>query len=302
MTCGMLKRRFVFFLAMFFVSLLFLLARAEPKAQDIEHAKVGIINDTPDFQLDLRIDEQGLCTLYSGKSTSLSVGEENTVGEHKLVAKAYVWSKYLGRRQIGKELTLKFEMTAQEKPSPVGNVGWFHIFTYQDFLPQLASVTMKRAKGADLTGCGVSRRWTLLQGADEKWARENIQQLVWAASEKYCVPAGLLTAVIEVESAFNPSAVSDKGALGLMQLMPATCERFSVRRPFLPEDNIEGGAKFLSYLLNEWSLQFPSHRRLELSLAAYHAGEGRVESCGGVPPFAETKDYIREVLRRYKAL
>jgi soluble lytic murein transglycosylase-like protein len=121
------------------------------------------------------------------------------------------------------------------------------------------------------------------------------------ASQKYRIPAALLTAVIEVESGFNIQAVSQKGAQGLMQLMPATCTRFGVHEPFDPWENVEGGSRYLNYLLHQWSLRFPSGQRLALCLAAYHAGERKVEQYGGVPPFKETRAYVREVLRRYKS-
>lgn len=129
----------------------------------------------------------------------------------------------------------------------------------------------------------------------------NICEVIRQMADKYDVPTSLLIAVIDVESAFNADAVSRVGAMGLMQLMPGTCKRFGVEEPFNPRDNIEGGAKYLKFLLDQWSLRFSNERRLELSLAAYNAGEGAVRYYGGIPPYRETMDYVKKVMKRYQA-
>jgi hypothetical protein len=276
--------------------------QAAAKAGKKESGRVGFINDTPNFQIDVTIDGMRTQTVYPGKIERLTVESDNSTGEHELVVKAFVESKHMGRRQIGKAYTKTFSLAGKPRWSPAGKVGWYHVFTYRDFLPQLASMTPERPNGRGVNGFGTSHKWYHHEGADEKWKKAEIEELVCQVSERYNVPTCLLTAVISVESAFNPRAVSCKGALGLMQLMPETCKRFQVRRPLHPRDNIEGGAKYLSYLLNEWSVKFPASRRLELSLAAYHAGEGRVEQYGGVPPYKETKKYIRAVMARSRAL
>lgn len=103
------------------------------------------------------------------------------------------------------------------------------------------------------------------------------------------VSADLVRAVIQVESAYNPSAVSPKGAMGLMQLMPATAAEFGVRDPFEPEQNIGAGVAYLKRLLDRYD------QRVELALAAYNAGPGNVEKYGDVPPFRETRNYIKKV-------
>lgn len=284
------------------VALLLLFPQTAAKAGKREGGRVGFINDTQNFQLDVTIDGKRTQTLYPGRIERLTLEDDNPTGGHELVVKAFVQSKHLGRRQIGKAYTKTFNLTGEERWSPAGKVGWYHVFTYRDFLAQLASMTPERRKRGGANGFGASYKWYHHEGADEKWKKADIEELVCEVSERYSIPACLLTAVISVESAFNPRAVSCKGALGLMQLMPETCKRFQVRRPLHPRDNIEGGAKYLSYLLNQWSLQFSTSRRLELSLAAYHAGEGRVEQYAGVPPYKETKKYIREVLERSRAL
>ena len=105
----------------------------------------------------------------------------------------------------------------------------------------------------------------------------------------------LVRAVIQVESAWNVSAVSDKGAMGLMQLMPETALRFGVRNPFDAKENISGGTRYLRFLLDRF------HENLRYSLAAYNAGENAVDSWGDVPPYAETKTYLKRIEMIYAA-
>jgi len=104
----------------------------------------------------------------------------------------------------------------------------------------------------------------------------------------------LLHSVIKVESNYNPYAVSSKGALGIMQLIPSTARRFGVADVFNPVDNIQGGAKYLKYLLELYGGNY------ELALAAYNAGEGAVARHGGVPPYVETKNYLHLVAGQLK--
>lgn len=114
--------------------------------------------------------------------------------------------------------------------------------------------------------------------------------LITKASEKYSVDPALIKAVIKAESNFNHRAVSKKGARGLMQLMPATASSLHVQDSFHPESNIEGGVRYLRYLLNYFS------GNLHLAIAAYNAGENAVIRYGGIPPYRETQIYVQRVL------
>jgi len=118
--------------------------------------------------------------------------------------------------------------------------------------------------------------------------------LIQKASDKYKVDYSLVKAVIKAESNFNHKAVSPKGAQGLMQLMPKTASTLQVKDSFEPESNIEGGVKYLSYLMNVYNGHLP------LALAAYNAGEKAVAKHGGIPPYAETKGYVKRVMALYK--
>ena len=117
--------------------------------------------------------------------------------------------------------------------------------------------------------------------------------IVAKAAGKTGIDRNLLSSVIRAESDFKPRAVSPKGAMGLMQLMPATARSLAVRHPFDPAENVQGGARYLKELLGKYG-------SVNLALAAYNAGPGKVSLYRGVPPFRETRSYIARVRRNMK--
>jgi len=122
-----------------------------------------------------------------------------------------------------------------------------------------------------------------------------ISSLVEQTADRLQVDPQLVDAIIKVESQYDPMALSYKGAMGLMQLIPETAQRFGVANPFDPKDNIEGGVSYLKHLLDMFGGDLPK------SLAAYNAGEGAVQRSGGVPAYAETQDYVRKVTHIYQS-
>jgi soluble lytic murein transglycosylase-like protein len=122
----------------------------------------------------------------------------------------------------------------------------------------------------------------------------NFDPIISSASRNFSVDPDLVRAVIQAESNFNPQAVSPKGAMGLMQLMPATAREMAVTDPFDPEENIQGGVRYLSELLRLLNHKLP------LALAAYNAGPTKVLARNEIPPIEETRDYVQRVLRNYK--
>jgi hypothetical protein len=122
-----------------------------------------------------------------------------------------------------------------------------------------------------------------------------INDLVEQTASRLQVDPQLVHAIIKVESEYDPKAVSRKGAMGLMQLVPETAQRFGVENPFNPKENIEGGVSYLKHLLELYGGD------LSLSLAAYNAGEGAVQRFGGIPSFAETRDYVQKVTNIYQS-
>jgi len=119
-----------------------------------------------------------------------------------------------------------------------------------------------------------------------------VRTLVEETSKTFDVNPALVDSVIQVESNYNPNAVSPKGAQGLMQLMPATARRFGVKNSFDAKQNIEGGVRYLKFLQQT----FKDDR---LAIAAYNAGEGAVAKYGNVPPYAETMNYVAKVGKKY---
>ena len=143
---------------------------------------------------------------------------------------------------------------------------------------------------ADAAGTGqVVQGSAVRQGATDAPGKVDLDALIRRLSERYGLPPELVRAVIRQESAYDPFAVSVKGAQGLMQLMPATARRFGVQDVFDPAENVLGGVKYLRFLLDRYEGD------TRLALAAYNAGEGAVDRYEGVPPYAETRDYVKRI-------
>ncbi len=139
------------------------------------------------------------------------------------------------------------------------------------------------------------------QLAQKTWGRKpdvrsDIQSAVQESAEKYGVDPALVLAVIKQESGFKPQAVSPCGAQGLMQLMPATGKAMGVKNPFDIRQNVDGGTKYLSQMLDQFGGD------VKLALAGYNAGPHRVVQYGGIPPYAETQNYVKSITADYQGL
>ena len=117
--------------------------------------------------------------------------------------------------------------------------------------------------------------------------------IVNTVAKRYYLPPELIHSIIRAESNYDPFAISPKGAMGLMQLMPETAKIYKVKNVFDPQDNIEGGVKYLNDLIKLFNSD------TDLVLAAYNAGQEAVKKYGGIPPYPETKSYIKNVMRTY---
>jgi hypothetical protein len=137
------------------------------------------------------------------------------------------------------------------------------------------------------------RSWRYSDDSRPLW-QSKYNDIIIEAAKKFDVDAALVSAVIKAESDYNPRTVSHKGARGLMQLMPATAERFGVTNSFDPSQNIHAGTRYLRWLLKTFD------GNADLAVAAYNAGEGNVWKYDGVPPFRETVNYINRISKHIR--
>jgi hypothetical protein len=150
-----------------------------------------------------------------------------------------------------------------------------------------------------LTNVPSDPRYRKIEGESGRFhtalSEQELEPVIRRHSSQHRLHPALIRAIIKAESDFDPRAVSRSGAIGLMQLMPQTAVRLDVRDMYDPDDNVGGGTKYLRQLLDRF------HGNLPLALAAYNAGENAVDRYQALPPFDETREYVRKVLRYYRA-
>lgn len=167
------------------------------------------------------------------------------------------------------------------------------IYAWRDAQGHMVLSDKPRADGGPVQTFKVERAANVRVTRPPDTRSAKFDPLIDEHASAHGVDPDLVRAVIQVESGFNPRAVSVKGAMGLMQLMPATASDLGVANPFDPAQNIGGGVRYLKHLLTRYD------QKVELALAAYNAGPGAVDRYGqAVPPYRETRDYVRKITAR----
>src|ERR1700682_343327 len=178
-------------------------------------------------------------------------------------------------------------------PSRSGLVYWS--VTGHRFKPVPTSGAVMRAarSAASEVNTYLDGRAQTHQTLNRAFTAQDIDAAIEQAAARHNVDPSLVRSVVKVESNFNPNAVSRKGAMGLMQLMPSTARQLKVRNPFDPEENVDAGVRHLKQLLESYGGD------VKLTLAAYNAGSGAVARSAGIPHFAETQNYVRRITNLY---
>lgn len=211
--------------------------------------------------------------------------------------------------------TSTVESAPVRNPNPSGLVYWSHKEHRWKPVPPASKSSMRAARSAAAEVRSImaqkeasgeippqSRNYKTLptragiiakQQVEPTLGSQAVESAIQDAAQRHNVDPNLVRAVIQVESNFNPHAVSNKGALGLMQLMPKTAKSLKVSNAFDPQQNVDAGVRHLKTLLNNYNGD------IELSLAAYNAGETAVQHHKGVPPYAETRDYVKKITALY---
>jgi hypothetical protein len=186
---------------------------------------------------------------------------------------------------------------------PRGALADIFQFTDANGVMHFSNVSVGNAKKyRKLKSAGRSKQHNMSAPGDTRPARKSISSsndpnayvdIINSACDRHGVDPALVHAVVKVESDFNPYALSRKGAMGLMQLMPQTAIDMNVGNSFNPHDNIYAGVKYLRYLIDRYE------GNLSLALAAYNSGETAVKKWGTIPPYRETQDYVQRIMRIY---
>jgi soluble lytic murein transglycosylase-like protein len=231
-----------------------------------------------------------------------------------LLGTTAAWSQ--GMRAVTDENGRKVYVNDESTASPDGHVAgsveasqeprlvyWSNMQRRWKTVPRAKTAAFKAAKSAaNEVSAFVERseRRAAEQGDSngQEWEQRivnaaSIEAAINEAAARHNVDPNLVRAVIKVESNFNPRAISPKGAMGLMQLMPGTARTLKVARPFDPNENIDGGVRHLKQLLESFGGD------LNLSLAAYNAGSNAVRRNKGIPPYRETQNYVRQITQLY---
>jgi len=157
-----------------------------------------------------------------------------------------------------------------------------------------ANVRAARSAADEVKAILANRSQRQLQASRGQFTQRQIEAAIDQAARQHNVDPSLVRAVIKVESNFNPNAVSPKGAMGLMQLMPGTAREFNVTNPFDPQQNVDAGVRHLKHLMESYGGD------VSLTLAAYNAGAGAVTRSAGIPNFRETRDYVSRITTLYR--